>query len=174
MKKGLLIVNTGNGKGKTTAALGLMMRAWGRGMRVCMLQFLKSGDADYGEYRSAKRLGIDLISLGDGCTWSSNDLEKSRMVNLQAWETAKQCICEGSYDLIVLDEFTHLLNFDWLAVDETIDWIVKNKPENLHLIITGRSAPEKLISAADLVTEMLEIKHPYSTRGLLSQPGIDR
>jgi cob(I)alamin adenosyltransferase len=174
MKKGLLMVNTGDGKGKTTAALGVMMRAWGRGMRVCMLQFLKSGDADYGEYETARRLVLDIQPLGDGCTWSSEDLEKTRQVNLQAWETAQQRILSGEYDLIVLDEFTHLLHFEWLDVQQTVDWIVNNKPANLHLIITGRYAPQSLITAADLVTEMVEIKHPYKDQGLLSQPGIDR
>jgi cob(I)alamin adenosyltransferase len=174
MKKGLLIVNTGDGKGKTTAALGVMMRAWGRGMRMCMLQFLKSSNADYGEYETARRLGLEIMPMGDGCTWSSDDLEKTRQINLRAWEIAQQRILSGEYDLIVLDEFTHLLHFEWLDVQKTVNWIVKNKPANLHLIITGRYAPQSLISAADMVMEMVEIKHPYKDLGLLSQPGIDR
>jgi cob(I)alamin adenosyltransferase len=174
MKKGLLILYTGNGKGKTTAALGVMLRAWGRNMRICMLQFLKNGSAGYGEYRAAEKLGISILPLGDGCTWESKDLDISRKVNLEAWEKAKQYIISGSYDLLVLDEFTFLMHFEWLDVRETVDWILNNQPEDLHLIITGRFAPEELIQAADLVTDMVEVKHPYQEQGLISQPGVDR
>jgi cob(I)alamin adenosyltransferase len=174
MRKGLLIVNTGDGKGKSTAGLGIMLRAWGRGMRVGMLQFLKSGTADYGEYQAAQKLGIEIRCLGDGCSWESKDWEISREVNLQAWETAKGKITSGAYDVLVLDEFTFLIHFGWLNAAETVNWILLNKPQDLHLIITGRYAPSELIAAADLVTEMLEIKHHYKDQGLTSQPGVDR
>lgn len=174
MKKGLLIVNTGDGKGKSTAALGVLLRAWGRGMRVGMFQFLKSGAADYGEYRAAQKLGIEIASLGDGCSWESKDWEVSREVNLEAWEKVKEKITSGGYDVLVLDEFTFLMHFGWLDAAETVRWILQNKPPSLHLIITGRYAPQELISAADLVTEMLEVKHHYKAQGLTSVPGIDR
>ncbi len=174
MKKGLLIINTGDGKGKSTAALGLLLRAWGRGMRVGMFQFLKSGTADYGEYRAAQKLGIEIVPLGDGCSWESKDWEASRLVNLQAWETVKQKILSGAYDALVLDEFTFLFHFGWLDASETIQWILQNKPPDLHLIVTGRYAPQELIAAADLVTEMREVKHHYKEQGLTSVPGIDR
>ncbi len=174
MKKGLLIVNTGDGKGKSTAALGILLRAWGRGMRVGMFQFLKSGAADYGEYRAAQKLGIEIESLGDGCSWESKDWEVSREVNLSAWEKVKEKITSGGYDVLVLDEFTFLLHFKWLDAAETVRWIIQNKPPTLHLIITGRYAPQELISAADLVTEALEVKHHYKEQGLTSVPGIDR
>jgi len=174
MKKGLLIVNTGEGKGKTTAALGVMLRAWGRGLRVGMFQFLKSGTADYGEYRAAERLGIEIVPLGDGCSWESKDMERSREVNLQAWESVQERIKSGAYDLIVLDEFTFLFHFGWLDAEETTQWILRNKPTSLHLIVTGRYAPQALIEAADLVTEMVAVKHHYKEQGLLSQPGVDR
>lgn len=172
MKKGLLIVYTGDGKGKTTAALGAMMRAWGQGMRVAMFQFLKNGKADYGEYRAAEKMGIELTSLGDGCSWESEDMDLSREMNLKAWETVKERIKSGAYELIVLDEFTFLFHFGWLDVHQTVDWIRLNKPEDLHLIITGRNAPQPLINYADLVTEMKEIKHPYND-GIKGQPGIE-
>lgn len=174
MKKGLLVVNTGNGKGKTTAALGVMLRAWGRGMRVCMLQFLKSSDADYGEYKAAEKLGMEIIPLGDGCIWTSKDLDTSKEVNIIAWQTARDAIQSGKYDIVILDEFSHLLHLGWLDVNEVVEWIEENKPTNLHLIITGRYAPQELIDAADLVTEMVEIKHPYAETGLTSQPGVDK
>lgn len=173
MTKGLVIVNTGDGKGKTTAALGLMLRGWGRGMRVCMLQFMKSGNAGYGEYLAYEKTGIEIVSLGDGCSWESKDMDVSRAVNLQAWETAKQRIVSGVYDLLVLDEFTFLFHFGWLDVCQVINWIRQNKPENLHLVITGRDAPHELIEFADLVTDMKEIKHPYKEQGLPGQAGIE-
>ncbi len=174
MMKGLLIVNTGDGKGKSTAALGIMLRAWGRGMRVGMFQFLKSGTADYGEYHAAQKLGIEILSLGDGCSWESKDMDVSRTVNLHAWEAVKEKITSGTYDVIVLDEFTFLMHFGWLDTQEVVNWILKNKPQDLHLIVTGRYAPSELLAAADLVTEMLEIKHHYKEQGLTSQPGVDR
>lgn len=172
-KKGLLIINTGNGKGKTTAALGLMLRGWGRGMRVCMLQFMKSGKASYGEYLAAEKIGIEILPLGDGCSWESKDMDRSRAVNLQAWETAKQRILGGMYDVLVLDELTYLFQFGWLEVCEVVDWIRQNKPEDLHLVLTGRDAPQELIDLADLVIEMKEIKHPYKEQGLPGQAGIE-
>jgi cob(I)alamin adenosyltransferase len=173
MKKGLLIVHTGDGKGKTTAALGLMLRGWGRGMRVAMLQFVKSGTAGYGEYKAAEKTGIEILSLGDGCSWESKDWDVSRSVNLQAWETAKGRITSGAYDVVVLDEFTFLFHFGWLDVHQVVDWIRQHKPAGLHLIITGRDAPQELIDFADLVTEMKEIKHPYKEQGIPGQAGIE-
>jgi cob(I)alamin adenosyltransferase len=173
MTKGLVIINTGDGKGKTTAALGLMLRGWGRGMRVGMLQFMKSGNAGYGEYLASDKTGIEIYPLGDGCSWESKDMDASCLVNLQAWETAKQRILSNSYDVLVLDEFTFLFHFGWLDVCEVLDWLRRNKPESLHLVITGRDAPQELIDFADLVTEMKEIKHPYKQQSLPGQAGIE-
>lgn len=173
MTKGLVIINTGDGKGKTTAALGLMLRGWGRGMRVGMLQFMKSGKAGYGEYLASEKTGIEIVSLGDGCSWESKDMDGSCTVNRQAWGTAKERILEGTYDVLVLDEFTYLFHFGWLDVCEVVHWIRENKPASLHLIITGRDAPRELIELADLVTEMKEVKHPYKEQGLPGQAGIE-
>lgn len=172
-KKGLIIVNTGNGKGKTTAALGIVMRAWGRGMRVGVIQFLKNSTARYGEIKAAKKMSIDWQVTGDGWTWKSRDLEESAALARHGWEVAKQHILSGDYDVLLLDEFTYPLYFGWLDTDIVIAWLRKNKPPMLHLIISGRYAPQALIDYADLVTEMREIKHPYQEQGIKAQPGIE-
>jgi cob(I)alamin adenosyltransferase len=171
-KKGLVIVNTGKGKGKTTAALGLLFRAWGRGMNVCMLQFIKSENAKYGEIKAARKLNIEIIPTGDGFTWLSKDMDETTARARHGWELAQQKIASSEYDVIVLDEFTCPLHFGWLDVDEVIAWLKENKPPMLHLVITGRNAPEKLIEFADLVTEMQEVKHPYQ-EGIKGQPGVE-
>jgi cob(I)alamin adenosyltransferase len=171
--KGLVIVNTGNGKGKTTAGLGMALRAWGHGMRVCVIQFLKNGNLRSGEARAAERLGIEWHALGDGYTWSSRDIERSRARALAAWETAQEAIVRGGYDLILLDEFTYLLHLGWLDTAEVVAWLRKHKPSALHVVITGRDAPAALLELADLVTEMQEVKHPYSTQKLAAQAGIE-
>jgi len=173
-KRGLIILYTGDGKGKTTAALGIMLRAWGHGMKCCMLQFLKSPDADYGEYGAARKMGVEICPLGDGCTWQSTDLQITKETNQEAWKTACDVIVHGGFDLVVLDEFTLVLNFGWLDTSTVVDWLKANKPSSLNILITGRYAPKELIDAADLVTEMKEVKHPYKKKGILSQPGIDR
>ncbi len=172
-KKGLIIVNTGNGKGKTTAALGIVMRAWGRGMKVGVIQFLKNATARYGEIKAAKKMAIDWEVTGDGWTWKSRDLDESAALARHGWEMAKQRILSGDYDILVLDEFTYLLHYGWLETDAVLMWLRENKPSQLHLIITGRYAPQALIDFADLVTEMQEIKHPYGEQGITAQPGIE-
>lgn len=172
-KTGLVIIYTGNGKGKTSAAMGLLMRAWGRKMKVCAIQFVKSPDRQYGESLAARRMGIEIMQVGDGCTWQSKDMEKTIACALTGWEIARQKILDSSYDVIVLDEFTFPLHFDWLDVHEVLDWLKENKPEKLHLVITGRYAPQELMDYANLVTEMVEIKHPYRDENLLSQEGVD-
>jgi cob(I)alamin adenosyltransferase len=171
--KGLVIVNTGDGKGKTTAGLGIALRAWGHDMRVCVIQFLKNGNLRSGEARAAEKLGIEWQALGDGYTWSSRDIEKSRSKALAAWQTAQEIIASGSYDVVVLDEFTYLLHLGWLDTGEMVTWLKANKPLALHVVITGRHAPPALVETADLVTEMREVKHPYSEQKLAAQPGIE-
>ncbi|RJQ11082.1 MAG: cob(I)yrinic acid a,c-diamide adenosyltransferase [Dehalococcoidia bacterium] len=173
LKKGLLIVNTGTGKGKTTAAFGLAMRARGRGMRVIMIQFIKRGTARFGEIRSARELGIEVRGMGDGWTWRSKDLDESAELARAGWARAQGVIAGGEYDLVILDEFTYPLHYGWLDTTEVLAWIAANKPPMLHLAITGRYAPEALIEAADLVTEMRLIKHPFKEQGIRAQPGIE-
>ncbi len=172
-KKGLVIVNTGHGKGKTTAALGILFRAWGRGMQVGMLQFIKNKNSKYGEIKAAKKLGIEIRPIGDGFTWTSKDMDETIALATHGWEQAKKLIASGKREIVILDEFTYPLHFGWLDVNEVITWLRENKPPMLHLIITGRNAPEELIEYADLVTEMKEIKHPYEEQNISAQPGIE-
>ena len=172
-KTGLVIVNTGDGKGKTTAALGMLMRSQGQDLKALILQFVKSSDAGYGEIKTLQKLGIEWQALGDGCTWNSTDLEKSAEMARQGWKLAQEKILSAEYDLIILDELTHLLNFGWLDTEEIIKWLKANKPADLHLLITGRQAPQTLIDYADLVTEMRCIKHPFNTQKLKAQKGVE-
>ena len=172
-KKGLVIVNTGSGKGKTTAALGLLMRASGRKMRLAGIQFFKHENANFGELRVAQQIGIDLAPMGDGFTWTSRDIDETKAKALHGWEIAKQRIASGNFDVFLLDEFTYVMHFGWLNPNDVIAWLRENKPPMLHLIITGRDAPPELIDYADLVTEMREIKHPLKEQGIRAQPGIE-
>jgi cob(I)alamin adenosyltransferase len=172
MRQGLVIVNTGNGKGKSTAAFGTLFRAWGRGMRVCVVQFLKAETGNWGEIQAARKLDIEWHSLGDGFTWLSKDLEQSGEKARHAWQVTQEKIASGQYDLILIDELTYTFRYKWLDVIEVIAWLKEHKPPELHLIITGRDAPPELIEYADLVTEMREIKHPYE-RGIKAQAGIE-
>jgi cob(I)alamin adenosyltransferase len=172
-KRGLVIVNTGDGKGKTTAALGILMRAWGRDLRLGGIQFFKHENANFGELRSAQRMGFELTPMGDGFTWTSRDMVETQAKAIHGWQIAKQKIADGGYDIFLLDEFTYVLSFGWVDVLEVIGWLGAHKPPMLHLIITGRDAPPALIEFADLVTEMKLIKHPYSDQGIKAQAGIE-
>ena len=173
-KKGLIIVNTGEGKGKTTAALGILTRAWGRRMKVGVVQFLKHENARFGEIRAAERMGeIDWISSGDGWTWTSSDMDETAARACHTWTVCQERILNGSYDVLILDEFTYLLHYGWLDGNEVLAWLEANKPPMMHLVITGRYAPRNLIDFADLVTEMRPIKHPLEDQGIRAQPGIE-
>ncbi|MCX7789263.1 MAG: cob(I)yrinic acid a,c-diamide adenosyltransferase, partial [Chloroflexaceae bacterium] len=128
---------------------------------------------NYGELRALERIGITLAPMGDGFTWTSRDPDETRARALHGWELAKAKIVSGDYDVFLLDEFTYVLHFGWLDTHEVVAWIREHKPPMLHLIITGRDAPQALIDAADLVTEMREVKHPFRDQGLKAQPGIE-
>ncbi len=169
--KGLVIVNTGNGKGKTTAAMGVLFRAWGRDMRVIMLQFIKHTTARFGEQRAAQKIGVEMLAYGDGFTWRSRDMERTEDMARQQWEVSKEKISSGQYDVVILDEFTYTMHYGWIPVEEVLE-VLRNRPPDLHVVITGRYAPQVLIDFADLVTEMREIKHPYK-QGIKAQPGIE-
>ncbi|NNJ11824.1 cob(I)yrinic acid a,c-diamide adenosyltransferase [Chloroflexales bacterium ZM16-3] len=173
IKKGLVIVNTGNGKGKTTAALGILLRAWGRDMRVGGIQFFKHENSNYGELRALERMGIALTPVGDGFTWMSRDMDETQAKALHGWELAKAKILSGDYDVFLMDEFTYVMHYGWLDAGEVVAWLAEHKPPMLHLIITGRDAPEALIAFADLVTEMREVKHPFREQGVRAQKGIE-
>ena len=172
MRRGLVIVNTGNGKGKTTAALGMLLRAWGREMRLCVIQFIKAEKGVWGEVKAAKKLGIEWHKMGDGFTWLSKDMDETIAAARAGWNLAQAKISSGDYDLVILDEFTYPLHFGWLDTEEVIRWLEEHKPSELHLVITGRDAPERLIDYADLATEMNIIKHPFE-QGLKAQPGVE-
>ena len=171
-KQGIIIVYTGMGKGKTTAAIGLLLRAFGQGLRVCMIQFIKADTGRWGEIKAAEVLGFDWYSTGDGFTWQSKDIDESAARAKHGWQLAQEKISTGEYDLIVLDEFTYALHYNWLSVEDIITWLDNNKPQNLNLVFTGRYAPQDLINYADLVTEMINIKHPYDS-GRKGQKGIE-
>ena len=171
-KRGLVLVNTGDGKGKSTAAFGVILRMLGRGKRVALVQFLKHESGQWGEIRALARLGLEVIKTGDGWTWTSKDLDQTQARALHGWEIAKEKITSGEYDLVVLDEFTYLLSFGWLETVEVINWLQEHKPEELNLIITGRGAPQALIDYADTVTNMTKIKHAYDA-GIPARAGIE-
>jgi cob(I)alamin adenosyltransferase len=170
-RKPLVILYTGNGKGKTTAAMGLLLRAWGRGMAVVMLSFIKSETSNFGEEQAARKLGIELIPLGGGFTWLSQDLERDKALARRCWALCREKIASGAYDVVVLDEITYPINYGWLDLDEVLATL-RDRPADLHIVLTGRDAPQALIDFADLVTEMTEVKHPF-TAGIKAQPGVD-
>lgn len=173
-RKGLIIVNTGPGKGKTTAALGTAFRAVGQGLRVLMVQFIK-GSWHYGELDAARLLGdrLQILPMGRGFVKvgaEKPDPEDIRMVE-QAWEFASEKINSGEYDLVILDEINYAMSYKMLE-PKTVAEALKKKPEMVHVILTGRNAHPTIIEIADLVTEMREIKHPYQ-KGILAQRGIE-
>lgn len=169
--KGLVIVNTGHGKGKTTAALGLLMRAWGRDMKVVMLQFIKAATANWGEIKAARKMGVEIIPMGGGFTWRSKDAERDKELARECWEQCKAKMLSGQYDIVILDEMTYAFHYGWLSLDEVIDTL-RSRPPMQHVVITGRDAPQALIDFADLVTEMRKIKHPLD-QGIRAQAGIE-
>ena len=172
MKKGLLMVFTGNGKGKTTSALGMAMRSAGHGLKVCFIQFIKGG-WKYGELEAVKRFQdvIDFHVMGRGFTWKSDDIEKDKAAARHAWRFAQEAMASNRYHLVIMDEFTYLLTYGMIDLPPVLATLV-NKPEYLHVAITGRAAPKELLAVADMVTEMQETKHPYKV-GIMAQKGVE-
>ena len=171
-KKGLIIVYTGNGKGKTTAALGQAIRAAGHGMKSCFIQFIK-GSWHYGELNAVKHFEdtIDLHVSGKGFTWKSDNLEEDRAIAQQGWQLAQAAIHSGKYDLVFLDELTYLISYKFIDLQDVIKTL-SEKPAYLHVVITGRKAPPELIEMADLVTEMKVVRHPLKV-GVKAQKGVE-
>ncbi len=167
--RGLVIVNTGPGKGKTTAALGMMLRAWGHDMKIVVLQFVKQ--ATVGEHRAAQRMGVEMIAGGAGFTNRGDNAEKNKRMAKELWNLATEKINSGSYDLVILDELTYAFNYDWLELDEVLA-VLRQRPGKVHVVITGRDAPQPLIDYADTVVEMRDIKHHFK-QGIKAQPGIE-
>jgi cob(I)alamin adenosyltransferase len=170
--KGLIMVHTGHGKGKTTAALGLAFRALGHGLPVCIIQFIK-GTWKYGELKSAERFAdlLELHVVGEGFTWKSQDPEADHRAAREGWALARERIEAGRHHLIVLDEFTYVLNLKMVDEKEAIACL-QQKPAAMHILVTGRDAPASLIDIADLVTDMREAKHPFKA-GIKAQKGIE-
>ncbi len=169
--KGLVVVNTGDGKGKTTAAFGVVFRCLGRNMKCAIVQFVK------GKWKTGERLRAEQMDelsfhvMGLGFTWDSKDINKDIAAAKVAWEKSKEYILDDIHDVVVLDEFTYTVKYDWLDVDEIIA-VLKQRPEMKHVIITGRDCHQKLIDYADLATEMKLLKHPYK-EGIAAQKGIE-
>ncbi|MFQ5522966.1 MAG: cob(I)yrinic acid a,c-diamide adenosyltransferase [Acidimicrobiia bacterium] len=167
----LVLINTGDGKGKSTAAFGTAMRAVARGWKVAVVQFLKSGEWNVGEEKLGRQIGIDWWALGDGFTWESGDMEESEAIAREAWTVARAKIASGEYDMIILDEVTYPINWGWVDLEGVVETI-RGRPEKVNLILTGRDAPPALIDLADTVTEMRKVKHAYD-RGVMARRGID-
>jgi cob(I)alamin adenosyltransferase len=169
--EGLIIVYTGNGKGKTTAALGLVMRALGRELSVAVVQFIKgkwkTGERDFCE----KQPGLTFLVMGRGFTWESDDLSRDKQAAVQAWQAAQQLILDGKHAVVVLDELTYVLNYNFVALADVLQTL-RTRPAHVSVVVTGRNAPDELCELADLVTEMKSLKHPFD-KGKKALPGID-
>jgi cob(I)alamin adenosyltransferase len=169
--KGLLLVYTGEGKGKTTAALGAVFRALGRGWKPAVVQFIK-GKRPTGERQFAETLpGLVFKVMGRGFTWESDDLSRDRQASREAWEEAERLIGSGGHELVVLDELSYVVNYGFIPV-EAVTACLRARPAGGHVIVTGRRMPDPICELADLVTEMRKVKHPYD-QGISAQPGID-
>lgn len=167
----IVLVNTGDGKGKSTAAFGTLMRAVARDWSVCVVQFMKSGKWRVGEEAIARRLGVDWWTIGDGFTWESDDLDRSAAIAREAWVAAESALSSGRYDLVVLDEMTYPVNYGWIDGDPV--WAaIRDRAARTNVICTGRDAPPELVDLADTVTEMRKVKHAYDT-GIRARRGID-
>lgn len=170
-RRGLVLVNTGDGKGKSTAAFGLAFRATGRGKAVKVFQFMKVPTARFGEHRLAEQVGLPIEGLGDGFSWKSKDLEQSAQLARDGWEKAKAAILGGEYFLVVLDEVTYPLIYGWLPLQEVLDTLA-SRPRDVHVCLTGRRCPQEIIDIADTVTEMKLVKHAFQA-GVPAQRGIE-
>lgn len=171
-ERGLVIVHTGKGKGKSTAAFGMVFRALGHGFKIGIVQFVKgkwgTGERDILEKFSDQ---VTIKAMGEGFTWDTQDRARDIKAAKQAWEMAKQMIADESYNMVLLDELNICLRYDYLDIADVVE-VLKNKPRDTHVIITGRNAKEELIDIADLVTEMTMVKHPFRD-GVKAQAGIE-
>jgi cob(I)alamin adenosyltransferase len=166
-----VIVNTGDGKGKTSAAMGVVMRAVARGWRVVVVQFVKDGRWKTGEETSARALGAEWWSLGDGFTWDSDDIEETEAVAREAWRAARDLIREGAHELVVLDEITYPITWGWIDGEE-VAATIRERPSRVNVVATGRDAPAALRAVADTVTEMSNVKHAFDS-GVGAMRGIE-
>ncbi len=170
-RRGLVLVHTGNGKGKSTAAFGLALRAHGRGKAVKIYQFMKVPSARFGEHRLFAQLGVPIEGLGDGFSWKSQDLVHSAQLARDGWARAEATIRAGEHFLVVLDEVMYPLRYGWLPLEPVLACL-RERPPHVHVVLTGRNAPEELVSLADTVTEMALVKHHFQA-GVPAQRGIE-
>ena len=174
-RRGLIMVNTGDGKGKSTAAFGLAVRAFGRthhhGKNVKVFQFMKVPSARFGEHRAFETLGLEIEGLGDGFSWKSKDLDNSAELARVGWEKAKATIMSGDYFMVTLDEITYPLIYGWLPLQDVLDTLLA-RPKDCTVMLTGRRCPQEIIDMADTVTEMTLIKHAFKA-GVPAQRGIE-
>ncbi len=167
----LVLVNTGDGKGKSTAAFGTILRAVSQNWPVAVVQFLKSGDWNTGEEKVCRELGVQWFSAGDGFTWDSDDMEETRAKAVAAWEFSAQLIAGGEFRLVVLDEISYAMTWDWIKAAEVAE-ILMSRPERVSVILTGRNMADEVIEAADTVTEMVKVKHAFDQK-IRAKKGLD-
>ena len=170
-RRGLVIVNTGDGKGKSSSAFGVMLRGVARDWKVAVVQFIKSDKWRTGEKDMAVRLGVDWIVGGDGFTWESDDMEATIRAARDAWDRAAEIILAGDHDLVILDEATYPMTFGWIPIDDMLD-VLRTRPAHVNVVITGRDADAAIIEFADTVTEMRKVKHAFD-EGIQARRGLD-
>ena len=167
----VVVLNTGDGKGKSSAAFGVMGRAWARGWRVGVVQFVKGGARKTGEHALAAHLGVEWHTLGDGFTWESTDLDETAALGRHGWEVARAKLASGAYDLLILDELTYVVSFGWVPVADVVAGLTA-RAAHTNVVITGRDAAPELVAIADTVTEMRKVKHAYDA-GITARRGIE-
>ncbi len=167
----MLIVNTGDGKGKSSSAFGVMLRAVARDWNVIVIQFIKSDKWQTGERKMAEQLGVTWITGGDGFTWESEDMEATEQAARDAWQRASEAIDSGAFDLVILDEATYPITFGWIDIGRVVATLTE-RPSNVNVVITGRDAHQALIDMADTVTEMRKVKHAFDA-GVSARKGLD-
>jgi cob(I)alamin adenosyltransferase len=167
----IVLVNTGHGKGKSSAAFGVMVRGWARGWRVGVVQFIKGGKWQTGERKLADHLGIEWHTLGDGFTWESTDMDETIARGRHAWDVARQMLASGQFELLILDELTYAVRYGWVDVADVVAGIRDRAPRT-NVVVTGRDAPSEIIELADTVTEMVKVKHAYD-QGIKAKKGIE-
>jgi cob(I)alamin adenosyltransferase len=167
----IVLLNTGHGKGKSSAAFGVMARGWARGWKVGVVQFIKGGKWKTGERKLAEHLDIEWHTLGDGFTWESTDLDETMAKGQHAWAVAADKLASGDYDLLILDELTYAVKYGWVAAEEVAE-AIRNRAPTTSVVMTGRDAADELVDVADTVTEMRKVKHAYD-QGIKGMKGIE-
>jgi cob(I)alamin adenosyltransferase len=171
-RRGLVVVNTGEGKGKSSSAFGMVFRAAGWGMKVCVIQFIK-GQWQTGEQKAAEKFdNIEWHALGDGFTWDTKNPEQDIKTSRDIWQLSQQKILSGEFDVVLLDEINYCSGYNWILGQEIAEFIQNNKPSWQHLILTGRNAPAEVIAIADTVTDMSKVKHVFD-QGIKAEQGIE-